>query len=262
LPQPCGELGKVLAPRIYLTGHVAIEHDDVLVGERELAGRQGRLVFVYLVLRRANPVTRDELTEAIWRDQPPPELESAVSAILSKLRAALKRAGVDDAGIDLRLGAVHLRLPADVRIDIEEAANATDDAEGASRTRDRARAWAQANVAIAVARRPFLAREETPWIEAERVRLRALLARSLHVLSDVSFENNEASLALQYASEAVDLEPFRETSYQHLMRLHAALGNRGEALRVFGRLRELLRDELGTSPSPQTEAVFREILTA
>jgi DNA-binding SARP family transcriptional activator len=31
-------------------------------------------------------------------------------------------------------------------------------------------------------------------------------------------------------------------------------------LRVFGRCRELLREELGTSPSPQTEAVYLEIL--
>jgi DNA-binding SARP family transcriptional activator len=44
------------------------------------------------------------------------------------------------------------------------------------------------------------------------------------------------------------------------MRLHAASGNRAEALRVFARCRELLRDELGASPSPRTEAVFLEIL--
>ena len=58
------------------------------------------------------------------------------------------------------------------------------------------------------------------------------------------------------------LEPFQETAYQHVMRLHARMGNRAEALRVFGQCRQLLREELGTSPSPQTEAVFLEILRA
>ena len=72
----------------------------------------------------------------------------------------------------------------------------------------------------------------------------------------------EASLAVQYASEVIELEPFRETAYQHLMRLHAQMGNRAEALRVFGRCRELLRDELGASPSPELEALFLEILRA
>jgi DNA-binding SARP family transcriptional activator len=262
LSRACGDIGKTLASRIYITGPVGIEHGGTLIGERHLSGRQGRLAFVYLVLRRAAAVTRDDLVDVIWRDEPPPEVETALSAILSKLRTALKAAAVPDAGIDLRSGTVMLRLPAEARIDIEDAANAVDEAEGAWRQRDVSRAWAHANVAVVITRRPFLAREEAPWIEAERRNLRALLCRSLQVLSAASVENHEAELALQYANEMVQLEPYRETAYQHLMRLHASMGNRGEALRVFGRLRDLLRDELGTGPSPQTEALFREILTA
>jgi DNA-binding SARP family transcriptional activator len=251
-----------LAPRIYLTGPVALESDATLVGERHLPGRQGRLAFVYLVLKRATPVPRDELAEAIWRDDTPAELDIALSAILSKLRAALKQAELTGAGIEQRLGSLALRLPDATRIDVEEASNAVDEAEGAWRQRDGKRAWAAANVAVAVTRRPFLAREDSPWIVAERERLRGILCRGLQVLGGVSAANDEAALAVQYANEVVQLEPFRETGYQHLMRLHATMGNRGEALRVFARLRALLRDELGTSPSPQSEAVFREILTA
>jgi DNA-binding SARP family transcriptional activator len=58
------------------------------------------------------------------------------------------------------------------------------------------------------------------------------------------------------------LDAFRETAYQLLMKMHAAGGDRAEALRVFARCRELLRDELGVSPSPQTGAVYLEILRA
>jgi DNA-binding SARP family transcriptional activator len=249
-------------PRIYLTGHVAIEGGATLVDERHLAGRQGRLAFAYLITHRTAPVSRDELLEVIWRDTPPLETESAVSAILSKLRGALKKAHLTDAAIDLRMGAVSVRLPADTRIDLEEAANAVDTAEGCWRQNDRRQAWANANVAVAVGRRPFLAHEEAPWIATERERLRALRSRGLQVLTSVSLQNGEPELAVQYANEMVALDPFRETSYQQLMRLHAQMGNRGEALRVFSRLRELLRDELGTSPSPQSEAVFLDILTA
>jgi SARP family transcriptional regulator, regulator of embCAB operon len=65
---------------------------------------------------------------------------------------------------------------------------------------------------------------------------------------------------VKHAKEAVAIEPFRETSYQLLMRAHAAVGNRAEALRVYERCRSLLSEELGVSPSPQTEAVYLEIL--
>src|SRR4030095_10266474 len=42
----------------------------------------------------------------------------------------------------------------------------------------------------------------------------------------------------------------------------AAAGNRAEALRVYSNCRKLFRDELGATPSPQTEAVFLQILRA
>jgi len=250
-------------PRIYLTGHVAIESGSTLVDHRQLAGRQGRFAFVYLIAHRATPVSRDVLREVIWPDASPAEADTALSAILSKLRSALKKAH-GDTSIDMGMGmgALSVRLPSDTRIDLEEAANAIDTAEGCWRQGHSRRAWANANVAVAVGRRPFLAREEAPWITAQRDKLRALLSRGLQVLTAVSLENGESELAVQYANEMVALEPFRETGYQQLMRLHARMGNRGEALRVFSHLRELLRDELGINPSPQSEAVFLEILTA
>jgi DNA-binding SARP family transcriptional activator len=115
-------------------------------------------------------------------------------------------------------------------------------------------------VAVSIAQRSFLADEEAPWIETRRAQLRSIHVRGLHGLATISASNGEPSLAVQYLHQILELEPFRETAYQELMRTHAQAGNRAEALRVFGRCRGLLRDELGTSPSPATEAVFLEIL--
>jgi SARP family transcriptional regulator, regulator of embCAB operon len=249
-------------PRIYLTGRVSIEHGDILVDERRLSGRQGRLAFVFLAVDRHRMVSRDELVSAIWPHGPPKEVETALSAILSKLRAALKKAGLrrDDAGIDVRLGSIELHLPPDAWIDVEAGANAADEAEGALRSGDRQRAWSLSNVVVSITRRPFLPDEEAPWIQSRRSKLRAFLVRGLQCLSTISAAQGEESLALQYASEMVEIEPFRETAYQHLMRLHAQMGNRAEALRVFTCCRKLLKEELGASPSPETEALFLRIL--
>ena len=49
---------------------------------------------------------------------------------------------------------------------------------------------------------------------------------------------------MRCAAALVALDPFRETGYQSLMRLHHAVGDRAEALRVFERCRAL-REELG-----------------
>ena len=90
--------------------------------------------------------------------------------------------------------------------------------------------------------------------------MHAILVRALDCLVDVWFANDEPALAVEAARESILLEPFRETGYQRLIRLHTALGNRAEALRVYEDCRRLLASELGVDPSPDTEALFQELL--
>jgi DNA-binding SARP family transcriptional activator len=250
-------------PRIYLTGSVTIEHGEQLVRERQFPGRQGRIAFVFLAINRHRSVHREELLGAIWPGDAPAQTDSGLDAILSKLRSMMKAAGLgNDAGISVSSGTIALQLPPECWIDLEAGANALDEAEGAVRRHDTAAAWSLANIAVIVSRRPFLADVEAPWIEAQRNTLRTMQMRALQCLVTVSAGNGEPLLAIQHAAEMVELEPFRETAYQLLMKMHAAAGDRAEALRVFAKCRELLRDELGVSPSPQTEAVYLEILRA
>lgn len=250
-----------MTPRIYLTGSVAIEHGEQLIRERDFPGRQGRIAFVYLALHRHRTVHRDEMLSAIWPDDTG---DSGLDPILSKLRAVLRSAGLHpgEAGIEAGGGTIALRLPDEAWVDVEAAANALDEAEGMLRRGESGTAWGLANTAVIITRRPFLPGVEAPWIESQRSVLRAMQLRALQCLVTISANNHEPLLAIQHASEMVQLEPFRETAYQLLMRMHASAGDRAEALRVFARCRELLRDELGVSPSPQTEAVYLEILRA
>ena len=112
-----------------------------------------------------------------------------------------------------------------------------------------------------IARRPFLSGEEAPWIEGWRAKLTTTLVRALHALITICAANGEPGVAIQHAEEILEVEPYRETAYQELMRLHAAMGNRAEALRVLARCRDRLRSDLGTTPSPETESVWRAIET-
>ena len=50
------------------------------------------------------------------------------------------------------------------------------------------------------------------------------------------------------ARTLIETEPYRESGYVLLMAALEAQGNVAEGLRVFERLRTLLRDELGTRP--------------
>ncbi len=245
--------------RIYLTGRVLVEDNGaILLDERRLMGRQGRLTFAYLAYERLRVVSRDELAEELWPGAVPPSWERSLSALISKLRALL--AGLDGVALDGSFGHYRLSLPADAWIDVEAAGEAIDHAESALRAKEprEARGWAL--VAYQISRRTFLMGEEGPWATLKRSGLRDVLVRAHECLSEPSIWQAEPEYAVKHAREAVALEPFRETGYQLLMRAHAAVGNRAEALRVYERCRNLLSEELGVPPSSQTEAVYLDIL--
>lgn len=247
--------------RIYLTGRVLIEQSGtVLLDERRLVGRQGRLAFAYLIGEHLRAVSREELAEELWLGSPPPSWERSLSALISKLRALLASIGVADVALSASFGHYQLSLPADVWIDVEAAREAIDYAESALRADKGQKAWGWAQVAYQISRRPFLMGEEGPWVTHRRSELRSVLVRAHECLSEPWVWSEEPEYAVKHAREAVALEPFRETSYQLLMRAHAAVGNRAEALRVYEGCRNLLVEELGVPPSPQTEAVYLEIL--
>ena len=181
-----------------------------------------------LGVNRHQSVHREELLGAIWPDDAPAQTESGLDAIFSKLRGTLKSAdfGPADAGVTVSSGTIALQLPIDALIDLEAAANALDESEGAVRRNDTIKAWSLANIAVVISRRPFLPDVEAPWIESQRRALRALQMRALRSLVTVSARNAEPLLALQHAREMIALEPFRETAYQQVMRMHAAAGDR------------------------------------
>ena len=250
------------ALRVYLIGRVCVEVGERLLDERRLGGRQGRLALVYLAHERTRAVPRDELADLLWPAGPPRSWDTALSAVVSNLRRALAGLGLPRDALGQAFGCYQLLLPPGAWLDVEHASRAVEEAEAALGAGDPAAAYGWAGAATAIARRPFLPGEEGDWIAARRAGLRALLLRGLDCFVPVFLWSGETLQAVRAAEEAIALEPFRETGHRHLMRAHAAAGNRAEALRAFQRCRALLAEELGADPSPETESVYLEVLRA
>jgi DNA-binding SARP family transcriptional activator len=260
--QKVGETLAATPLRIYLTGRVCLEVGRVVAEERRFPSRQARLLFASLVCQRAQPVPREQLAEILWPGTLPAAWDPALKSLISKLRLFLGHVNAPSSpsSISSQFGCYQLHLPPNVWIDLEAARHSADEAEGALRSGDIRAAWGPTNVTLAIAQRPFLPGEEGEWVEGKRRELQDLLVRALDCYVEVCLHTGQAALAAQMASQAVSLEPFRETGYRQLMRVHAASGNRAEALRVYQRCRELLADEMGVDPSPETEALYLELL--
>jgi DNA-binding SARP family transcriptional activator len=247
--------------RVYLAGEVQVEHGERLLRESALPSRQGRLAFVYLAAERERAVPQTELAETLWPEHPPSSWPVALSAIISKLRTRLASVGLSRSEVVAQaFGCYQLRLPLGAWVDLEAAASALHEAEGAVMARDDGAAYGPALIATTIARRPFLPGEDAPWAEARRRALADQLVRSLECLSRANAAHGEAELALTHAREVVRLEPFRESGYRLLMTLLDRAGERAEAMRVYERCRRLLADELGVSPSAATATLHRRLL--
>jgi len=226
--------------------------------EQQLPSRQGRLLFAYLVVHRHRPVHRDELVEAIWGEQAPGNPESALAAVISRVRRTV------GAGRLPGHGEVRLVLPDDAFIDLEAASEAIHRAESAVRRQDWVEAWGPARVTLHTALRGFMPGEEGAWVDVQRRRLDEMVIRSYECIaaSGLGLGTTELDAARRAGHQLIERMPYRESGYRYLMEVLHREGNDGEALVVYERLRSLLRDELGASPSEATQDFHRRLLGA
>jgi DNA-binding SARP family transcriptional activator/RecA/RadA recombinase len=224
----------------------------------EVPGRQGRLALAYLALNRAQPASRERLVTAIWGEDASAGHGQALNVVLSKLRRAL------GPGVLETTPARCLLLAPRVRVDLDEAHEAFAQAHAAREREDWAAALAAASAAVERADRGLVEGLEAPWLEEPRRRLGDLRLEAREVIAEAGLALGRGHLgaAARAASELVAAAPFRERGYVLLMRVRAAEGNVAEALRVFDRLRTVLREELGVAPGPQAQAELQSLLVA
>lgn len=240
---------------IQFCGRYVVELDGERV-ESRLPGRQGRLLFAYLVLNRDRAVSRRELVESVWPGELPRDPADALAALLSKLRAVL--------GNEYVVGRsdLQLLLPANARVDVERAMRAAHEAESACSLQEWPRAWGASLCAQLVAKRILLGEYEAAWIDEWRRALDEALVRSLecYATACLGLGGTELAGAERAARQLVRAAPLRESATGLLIRALEQQENAAEALLAYESLRQRLRDELGVSPAEPLQAAYRRLL--
>lgn len=248
-------LASATPTRIQLCGSTVIDwHGKRLEGL--LPGRQGRLLFAYLVLNRHRLIGRDELIAALWPRESPTAAQAGLNSLISKLRR------IFGPGVIEGRSALRLHLEPGALVDIEVAVAAAHRAESRVVLGQWHQAWGPSLVALFTTEREFLPGEDLPWVNEQRldlsdVRLRALEAYAAAALGT---GGTELPAAVRAGRKLVRLVPLRETGYRVLMRALAEQGNVAEALVVYSDLCTVLRDELGVYPSASSQAIYQHLL--
>ncbi|MEM7333683.1 MAG: BTAD domain-containing putative transcriptional regulator, partial [Chloroflexota bacterium] len=100
--------------------------------------------------------------------------------------------------------------------------------------------------------------EEWQLIQQERLRQAAL--SSLNRLVNGYAEQKMYDGAIMAVRQLIAIEPWLESSHQELMRLLTLNGQKLTALSQYDSLAQILEEELGAEPSPETKILYQQIL--
>ncbi len=197
------------------------------------------------LLLHPRPQQRIHLVGLLFPDMPERQGRRRLSDRLWLLRRSLP-------DLPLAAGAEWIEIPAQSRwLDVEafrRGAAGTDLA-----------GW---QAALALYRGDLLPDCFDDWLLLEREALHLEYVRLLLRAGSRLLERRQFEAALPLAQRLVQEEPFDEGALRMVMRVHAALGQRGAALAAYERFVELAADELGTEPGEATQALARAIQTA
>ena len=97
------------------------------------------------------------------------------------------------------------------------------------------------------------------WLAQARDSLRAEVGDALSRLVDGCLGDGDATGAVAAAERIIQLDPLREDGQRRMMLAYLRAGRRSDAIRQYSTFRNLLRQELDALPSPETDALLREV---
>jgi DNA-binding SARP family transcriptional activator len=101
---------------------------------------------------------------------------------------------------------------------------------------------------------------EGEWALVRQEELRRSYQDALFSLGGLLYGEGSYSEAAEFYRKVIAIDRYSEAAHRELMRSEAASGERGRALRHYRELVELLREELGSSPAPETVGLYEGLL--
>ncbi len=253
------------APRLRV---LALGPLQVFVGDRAIdaaawGSARPRELLAYLVAYPEGR-TKEQVGLAFWPDASAAQLRNNFHVTLHRLRKAL--GGPDWVALD----GDRYRVPAALVGEFDAASFAREAAE-ARRTLARPGAGGAEAAAAAQTLERAIARYRGDFLEGEpagdwhlefRDHLQRLWGEAVSALGAHHLASGRPGAAAEAYRRLLARDPLREDAAAALMRCHAAMGERAQALCVYRDLAQRLRQELGAAPGAATAALAAELRAA
>jgi DNA-binding SARP family transcriptional activator len=213
--------------------------------------RRVRALLAYLAANANRTQRRERLASLLWADRSEAEARVNLRKTLSRLREALPAAARDALITDASKIALRGDL---VEVDVLHFERLA--ADGTPETLERAASLYGGPLLDGLAAGGDAFEE---WLSIERRRLGEMLQQVLQRLLDHYLVTGAIDRGIYVALRLLGLDPLQEGVHRTLIRLYMYQDRVGSALDQYRRCRELLANELGIQPAPETERLRAEL---
>lgn len=214
-------------------------------------------LLVYLLLHRHAPQSRQQIAFLLWPESGDAQARSNLRNLLFSLRQALP-----DAEQFLEITNLTLRWKPEAAFTLDVAdfeANLERAAE-AEQINALAEEQQALEAAIELYGGELLPGNYDDWLLPLREELRLHYQEALENLISLLERRNDARSALRYAQRMLQQDPLDESTYVHLMRLYARVGDRAAVRRTYENCVSMLARELDVPPSESTKSAYARYL--
>jgi DNA-binding SARP family transcriptional activator len=234
-------------------------------GENMPLGRNGKALTIlkYLLANGTRPVSQDHLMGWLWPESNLKKARWSLNSAIHGLRKLLSGCSSSISTNYVFLEDGYYRLSPDVRVstDVDDFDRHHDQGRRLEKESRKQDAAIEYEKAVGLYRGDYLIEDlYEDWTMVERERLANAYIDLLGRLAIYYMGVGQQQESIRACYKVLEKDRCHEDSYRLLMQCYARLGLRARALHQYRMCEQILSQEYGTSPSPETRSLYMRLL--
>ncbi|NWF62820.1 MAG: tetratricopeptide repeat protein [Chloroflexi bacterium] len=246
---------EVPAAYIHIKG---FGNSSVVINNKELSisdfqTQSVRDLFFFFLLQ-TRPLTKEQIMEQFWQNmEDPAKLRLRFKNDVYRLRRAV---GSEVIRYDNLLYSFNRSL--NYEYDVEAFESYLARARSAQTDSERMEWYRRA---INLVSGPYLNNNYFNWVIAARERLDTHYLSALIALAELHLKQADLNEAQALCQRAIQYQPFYEAAYRLLMQVYHRSASKAGVIQTYEACKTALRKQLSVSPSPETDALYRKLIS-
>lgn len=245
--------------QVTMLGHFSIRKGDAVVDDHGNRMKKVWLLIAYMIYARERKHTQEQYLSLLQgTDSDADDPAGRLKALLYRARTMLGGLG-ENAGHQLIVhkdGFYGWNSQYSVTLDVEQFDSLCTTAKTAAAEEEKLSLYLQAMALYQGDFLPKLSME--PWVMPIHTYYHQMFLDAAEAALPLLEAKNRWQEAMELCDKALNIEPYSETLYQHLIRCRIALGNKTAAVAAYEQMSEVLFETFGVMPSEESRQLYRQ----